>query len=360
MRTTGQIATDHILPLAEWPALDRAAWEAALQPGDVLEPGGIATRWRDVTRSNVVKGYGVWLHWLKETSRLDPAVPPAARVTRAQVAVYLSDLRGKAGYTIAGRLHELGSAMQAMAPGTDWRWLHRASGRIRGQAVPARAKRPRLRSPEELVQLGIQLMTEAALTTGRFPLEQAIGYRDGLLIALLAYRPVRLKNLASIALDRHLVRRGEEWWLLFPLDETKTSEVIDGPFPADLVPWLECYLAVFRPVLVGCRTKQGWPPLDALWVSKDGRALSSITISATIQQRTKAAFGVSICPHLFRDCAATGIAISAPEQVRMIPDLLGHRTAATAERHYIQAGSLEAGHRLAEIIRTWRRPTGKQ
>jgi len=35
------------LPLAEWPALDRAAWNAALQPGDVLDPGG----WRLPGRS---------------------------------------------------------------------------------------------------------------------------------------------------------------------------------------------------------------------------------------------------------------------------------------------------------------------
>jgi hypothetical protein len=29
-------------PVAEWPVLDQAAWAAALQPGDVLDPGGVA------------------------------------------------------------------------------------------------------------------------------------------------------------------------------------------------------------------------------------------------------------------------------------------------------------------------------
>jgi integrase/recombinase XerD len=355
VRTPGQLATDRILPLAAWPVVDQAAWQAALQPGDVLDPGGLATSWRPVTRANVVKGYGAWLNWLQETGRLDPSVAPATRVTREQVALYLADLQGKAGYTVASRLHELGSAMQAMAPLMDWRWLLRASGRIRGQAVSAKDKRSRLRSPEELMELGIQLMTEAALATAWSPVEQAIGYRDGLMIALLAYRPVRLKNLASIVPGQHLVQRGEEWWLQFPAEETKTRQVIDGPFPANLAPWLEAYLAVFRPVLVAGGEKRGRPPTAALLVSKDGRALSPITITDTIKQRTAAVFGVSVCPHLFRDCAATGIAVSAPDQVKMIPALLAHRTTTTAERHYIQAGSLEAGRRHAQTIQMYRR-----
>ena len=39
--------SNHSLKLSEWPAQDQAAWSAALQPGDVLEPGGVAARLGD-------------------------------------------------------------------------------------------------------------------------------------------------------------------------------------------------------------------------------------------------------------------------------------------------------------------------
>ena len=43
-----------------------------------------------------------------------------------------------------------------------------------------------------------------------------------------------------------------------------------------------------------------------------------------VGQRTAAAFGKPLSPHLFRDAVATGIAISAPTQMDMIQPLLGH------------------------------------
>ena len=50
-------------------------------------------------------------------------------------------------------------------------------------------------------------------------------------------------------------------------------------------------------------------------------------------------------PHLFRDAAATSIAIHDPEHVTNIMPVLGHSTLTTCERHYNQAQGLEAGRR---------------
>ena len=43
-------------------------------------------------------------------------------------------------------------------------------------------------------------------------------FRDGLIVALLAARPLRLRNLAGLELDRTLMRRGEAWWIDIPAD----------------------------------------------------------------------------------------------------------------------------------------------
>ena len=54
------------------------------------------------------------------------------------------------------------------------------------------------------------------------------------------------------------------------------------------------------------------PVGNALWVSSDGSPMGYFAIADTIARRTATAFGRPINPHLFRDCAATSIAIDDP------------------------------------------------
>jgi integrase/recombinase XerD len=46
--------------------------------------------------------------------------------------------------------------------------------------------------------------------------------------------------------------------------------------------------------------------------------------------------------HLFRDAAATTLAIADPAHVRVAAPLLGHRTFTTTERHCQQAQAFDA------------------
>ena len=143
---------------------------------------------------------------------------------------------------------------------------------------------------------------------------------------------------------------------MFPAAETKTKtgQALEFPLPADLVVGLHRYLEQHRPVLLARGARQA-VPMTALWVSKQGTHMGSAAIGHQVRQRTASAFGKSLSPHLFRDCAATEIAISAPEHVRIIKPILGHATLATSERHYNQAGSLEAGRRYGRTITALRR-----
>ncbi len=54
-------------------------------------------------------------------------------------------------------------------------------------------------------------------------------------------------------------------------------------------------------------------------------------------RHTRERFGFPVNPHRFRDCAATSIAIEAPEHVGIILPVLGHARATTGERYYNQA-----------------------
>jgi integrase/recombinase XerD len=96
-------------------------------------------------------------------------------------------------------------------------------------------------------------------------------------------------------------------------------------------------------------------PNDALWVSKDGSAMTEMAIYFRIRARTQARFGLSINPHHFRHIAATSIAIEDPEHVHIVRSLLGHTSLRGGERYYIQAQTLEASRRYQRRITELRR-----
>ena len=55
-----------------------------------------------------------------------------------------------------------------------------------------------------------------------------------------------------------------------------------------------------------------------LWLGRSGKPLGSAAIRVQIEQRTKAAFGRAVWPHLFRDCAVTELVDLAPEEIRRL------------------------------------------
>jgi len=69
-------------------------------------------------------------------------------------------------------------------------------------------------------------------------------FRDGLIIALLAARPLRLRNLTGLELERTMARRGDVWWINIPADETKTRAPIEVPWPEALTAALTTYLDI--------------------------------------------------------------------------------------------------------------------
>jgi integrase/recombinase XerD len=337
------------LPLPEWPAADRALWCAALAPGDLLEPGGARVGHAPATNRKVERGYGRWLAWLRHTGRLDEGQPPAARIAREAVAAYLRALAAHNGsLTRISRLEELHQAARVMDPQADWGWIRRLAGRVRARHVPVRDKRARLVGAEALFALGLALMGGAARRTT--PRQRATQFRDGLVVALLAARPLRRRNLAGLRLGEHVVRRGPDWWLQVPGAETKTGTPIEMPWPEGLVPRLEAYLGVHRPVLAGLRLRWACPVGAALWVSGDGSPMTEMALYDRIVAHTRAAFGRGVNPHLFRDCAATSVARDDPEHVGVATALLGHRSRTTTERHYNQARGVEAVRRLQAVL----------
>ena len=78
--------------------------------------------------------------------------------------------------------------------------------------------------------------------------------------------------------------------------------------------------------------------------------MTEMAIYDRIRARTQRAFGTPINPHLFRDAAATTLAIADPAHVRVAAALLGHRTFGTTERYYQHAQSFDAHRAYIDAV----------
>jgi integrase/recombinase XerD len=195
----------------------------------------------------------------------------------------------------------------------------------------------------QLLDLGQELMDESRPGLNPIRLADAACYRDGLMIALLAFIPLRRKNIFAIEVGRHLVQDGDGWFIIIPCTEAKTGMPIEFAVPELLRPYLATYLNVVRPRLLR-------RPCNALWISQKGGALSYSAIWGVITRHTARQLGIRIAPHDVRDAAATTWAIAAPEHIGIARDLLAHADQRTTTRHYNRARGIEASRSYARLI----------
>jgi site-specific recombinase XerD len=117
------------------------------------------------------------------------------------------------------------------------------------------------------------------------------------------------------------------------------------PLSFDLPPEASCHLDFFlkdvRPRFIRDE------PSDHLWISADGTAMTAHSIYHCLSRRTLEMF---INPHLFRDCAASSLALESPEFARAAAPLLGHSSFATTKRYYVQARQINASRKLNDAL----------
>ena len=309
------------LPIEQWPEADRAAWQQAIQNADPFGRNSAASSWAERSRAKTTAGYGRWLTWSSEQG-VETTQPPADRVTPPRVEAYIADLRRtNGGFTIQSRVQELRDAIRIIAPDRDWGWLTRVQNALRLRCVPVRDKATRVQPAGALVKLGKDLMHEAETTLAKPLLRRAVLFRDGLMIAFLAYRPLRLSNLAMMTLGRHLVRQTSGYRLHFDGREVKGGKPIETSVPASQVGDFDRYLDHYRPILLTRGGRRTPRDCDAVWISQTGTPLTYKVIPLRVAKHTRAAFGKHLWVHLFRDCAATTIATEDPKHVRNIMNI---------------------------------------
>jgi integrase len=334
------------LPIAQWPAADSEAWMGACQPGRRLRTGGAASHLAAITRDDLARRYGYFLDFLERTGRLNRYAAAAAQVTPENVEKYIAELQARvSSVTVHGSIYKLRRIAELISPSMNFGWLSELEKDLALMMQP-RSKFDRLVLTEVLVEAGLTLMKEAELSI-RGEVKRACAARNGLMVALLAVHPIRLKNFAALEIGRSFVEIRGSWWIILTKQETKSRRADERRVPSCLNPAIHAYLRRYRPVLA----RQQHPPA-ALWLSSNnGSPLNYDGVEHAISETTQSAVGVNVCPHLFRMAGASTAAIYAGDMPHLGSGILSHGGRRVTDEHYNRASSVNAGKVYAEIIR---------
>ena len=335
------------LRVGQWPEKDKQAWAEAQKPKKLLGPGGLASSWRPKTIMNIEKAYGTYLGWLKHKGQLDANLPMLERVNEKLIAAFIVEYHlGRSELTVAGAVSRVGFMLRACLPPDGIPGLSKLGYHMMNSAKPSKPKFPKLVPINQLIALGEKLMGEAKPLIGEGAYRDLMKYRDGLLIATFANRPKRLGEIASMRRGDNFIREDQCWRLVLSSSHTKTHIDEEFTFPKSMTEHYDFYFAKVRPQ-IGKNTLasgEGW-----VWMGSQGHLINT-RISETVTALTTKYLGKSVNPHLFRDCAATTIALESPEQVGITKGVLGHATLQTSQKYYNQAKSFDASAKLADTL----------
>jgi integrase/recombinase XerD len=332
------------LPFASWPEIDRRMWAAAVENDDPFAdgPGG---RLAESTLHKYWMGWRRFLGFLTITDADALEKKPFDRLTRARVRQFVEHLRKtNKPHSVAIQMDSLYGAARMLMPNNDWAWLRDIKTRLYSAAPRGDRVRPVITSVQ-LVDLGMALLEKSKKSADKpLSMVDAVLYRDGLMLALLAQIPLRPKNAAALEIGRDVIKDGDKWSIVIPPEDTKTGTHLDFEIPEDLHDEFSTYLRLIRPRMLRP------PRCKAFWVSPKGGPLSYSAFWPVFARHSSARLGFRVTPHDVRDAAATLWAIAAPDRVGISRDLLAHADLRTTGKHYNRARGIEASRVHNKLI----------
>src|SRR5262249_21153153 len=153
--------------------------------------------------------YGVFLAFLQQNGWLDCNAAAASQITPARMEAFIADLAVRVrSTTLHGYVYGLRRAANLLAPTADFSWLAEVEKDLKVVAEP-RSKFERLVLTMRLVEAGREVVDAARLANSIFA--GARGLRNGLMILLLAFCPIRLKNFAALKIGQTFNEVGGHW-----------------------------------------------------------------------------------------------------------------------------------------------------
>jgi integrase len=346
------------LDLAEWPAADRNAWLQACRPRQGLRRGGSAAHLVPITRKDLERRYGYFLTYLEKRGELSHRAEAAEQITPDAVEGYLACVEDTwSTTTVAQTLFKLARMAKLLAPGREWAWLTEIAC-DRDLVANPKPRHDRIVTTDRLVEAGLGLIRTARQNPRLRRHCRATMIRNGLMVALLAEVPIRLRNFVGLELPSSFKRIGDRWWIVLGRRETKSGAPDERPVPRHLNRAIATYLTYARPVLLGGTEfvigndgDVGSTLRGALWVGVGGEALGYSGVEHAVMATTRRSLGRALCPHDFRRNAATTARFRAGHDPNLASGLLHHSDQGITESYNL-ASSLQAAQRFASIVET--------
>jgi len=235
-------------------------------------------------------------------------------------------------------------------PAEQWEEIYR----LRQAVVPdtKRDKWQRTVSLATLEAIGLAerpSVAELATAPTRYVKEHlALRAQRSLYIRLLVYRPLRNRNLREMKINDNLYRNGRSWMIEFKGMELKVgrrngrTNLYRLSWPEDLVPELEEFLMVWRPLLPGQERPE-------LLISRYGQPYTVFGLNKefkkTVYEYTERAMNL----HLVRDVWASEY-FAAENDVTVAAQMLGD-TVETVLRNYVEPLRKQATEVADQFVR---------
>jgi integrase len=341
-------------PSALWPDADRQMWGNLLTAVSLLDDGGELAHLRPTTIQMLQQAYRQWVHWLRTSDPLALEIRPAERASLERLRHWLESMVDLRPMTRLFYTDAVLKVLRAANPNGDWAAQHRLLQFLKVQAGSGDRGRKagRVLDSRVLYESGVRYAT-TPMKQAPTPLETACRFQTGTMIAMLSLMPLRSSTFRRLALGHsvHVTDGGID--IAVPGDMMKSGVYWEASVPDSVLPMLKRYLEEYRPWLLQRSAKSH----KYLWVTRDGEPFRTGYFGVRIALAVREATGIRVSPHLFRDAAATTVARHSPASTGLITPVLAHSSPETAEKHYIHAGSIEAGRDYVELLRNKRRQT---
>ncbi len=162
-------------------------------------------------------------------------------------------------------------------------------------------------------------------------------------IAIQQAIPLRISNLASIELDKHLIERSGTVYLVFNEEETKNGQPIEAQIPDHTRTILAWYIREHRPTLLNS-------PTNALFPGEAGRTKSSSLLGSQMGKVIHRYLGLRMHAHLFRHAGAKIFLDRRPGEYEVVRQVLGHRSMQTTTSIYTGAETRTATAHFASVV----------
>jgi integrase len=184
--------------------------------------------------------------------------------------------------------------------------------------------------------------------------DQAIRVQSALAISILQVAPMRMKNLASLRLGRHVIqtRPGGTRHIVVPAEEVKNNAPLAFEISDALGEVMDSYLARCRPLIAG--DADGF-----LFPARKGGAKSPAQLAAQIKRTIRQETAIDLNAHAFRHLAAKLFLEAHPGEYETTRLILGHKSIATTIRAYCGLEQADALRRLDALIDRHRKNRGK-